>query len=780
MTEIKLEQQLERYFGFNTFLDGQREAVEDIIGGNDVCLVMPTGAGKSLCYQLPALIGTGYVLVISPLISLMKDQVDALLKKNIPAAFVNSTMSYTEQYAVFDQIRAGEIKLLYVAPERFYATSFDRLMQQYPPQTLVIDEAHCISQWGHDFRPSYARLGEFIAQYSIAQVCAFTATATDLVRQDIVTLLGRENMEILVRGFKRPNLAFKVERCSGAFEKAAFIKKQINKGEPTIIYTSTRKAVDALVEQFGITGYHAGMSLEARHDIQDKFMNGKCQVLAATNAFGMGIDRSDIRSVIHYNLPGSIEAYYQEAGRAGRDGENSECVLLFSFADRYTQQFLIDLNNPEEQLVREVFDLLVEQSKYGTVNIEMTAAEMVGRLNSCKSDGQVYTVMNILEKYGIITRSNSHENKFTLQVNSNLAELYGQHQNKRTQRSLFITNTIKTFGDDLIAGVQVTIPQLASVVGLSIEQIQRILPALRKSGEISYKSPFKGRAVQLVKCTPQALNEVDFSSLAKKHDYELDRLDRVIKYAEINSCRQNFIISYFGETEAGWRCESCDCCLGSEKVMRELSRQEIVLALTALAAIANLPGRFGRGRWTDILSGSRTAVTAATHLENIASFGALKQLKKNRISRLIRAFEEVGILTRVERGEYPCLEVAQAGIELLSKREVTLSLPLDNQPLLTTQRKVKTSHSQTQDTGILTENSDLYEKLREIRNKIAQQCHQPAYTIFSNTALTGLAETAPVTRAEAEKLKGIGPKNSSRLAPFLEAIKTWRKETIMG
>ncbi|MCM8528833.1 MAG: ATP-dependent DNA helicase, partial [Lentisphaeraceae bacterium] len=335
---------LKQYFGFNEFLDGQQQAVSKIIEGRNVCVVMPTGAGKSVCYQLPALLRDGYTIVISPLIALMKDQVENLVNKNIPAVYINSSISHKEQMENMAKVINGEAKLLYVSPERLRAKGFKQTLLNHPPACLVVDEAHCISQWGHDFRPDYTRLGEFCEEFKIPQVCAFTATATPVVREDIRTQLRQEEMDILVTGFTRPNLSFSVMDCSSS-QRMAQLRKLIAKKEPTLIYCASRKNVDDVSSAFGVRSYHAGLSDKEREEAQDYFINDPCPVMVATNAFGMGIDRPDIRRVIHYNFPGSLEAYYQEAGRAGRDGEQSECIILYRYSDKFIHEFLIEMNN---------------------------------------------------------------------------------------------------------------------------------------------------------------------------------------------------------------------------------------------------------------------------------------------------------------------------------------------------------------------------------------------------------------------------------------------------
>ena len=358
-------QLLQTYFGYTSFRPAQESPVESLLKNEDVVAIMPTGAGKSICFQIPALCKSGLTVVFSPLISLMKDQVDGLVDQNIQAALINSTLTQTEFNKTMYDVRSGNIKLLYIAPERLGSNFFCNVLRSMPISQVIVDEAHCISQWGHDFRPSYRLIGDWLASLPKRPVVgAFTATATKAVENDIKTLLGLDHANVYVTGFDRPNLSFSVVRTPKRMDYVVdYVRRHSH--ENGIIYCSTRKDVERVYDNLTRAGiqtgyYHAGLSDEMRKDMQNKYAFDQLQVMVATNAFGMGIDKSNVRYVLHYQMPRNMESYYQEAGRAGRDGAPAECILLYSGQDVRVHKYLIEQGHLEPQ--REQVELRKLQS----------------------------------------------------------------------------------------------------------------------------------------------------------------------------------------------------------------------------------------------------------------------------------------------------------------------------------------------------------------------------------------------------------------------------------
>ena len=358
VTKQQALRMLETYFGYTSFRPAQEAPIASLLRNEDVIGIMPTGAGKSICFQIPALCKPGLTIVFSPLISLMKDQVDGLLVQNIPAALINSTLTQAEFNKTMYEVRSGKIKLLYIAPERLGSNFFCNVLRALPIAQVIVDEAHCISEWGHDFRPSYRLIGEWLNSLPKRPIVgAFTATATKYVENDIKKLLGLDNANVYVTGFDRPNLSFSVIRTPKRMDYVVHYVRQ-HANENGIIYCATRKDVDRVYENLTRAGikvghYHGGLSDEVRREMQNAYADDKLQVMVATNAFGMGIDKSNVRYVLHYQMPRNMESYYQEAGRAGRDGAPAECILLYSGQDVQVHKYLIEqsIETPERQEV---------------------------------------------------------------------------------------------------------------------------------------------------------------------------------------------------------------------------------------------------------------------------------------------------------------------------------------------------------------------------------------------------------------------------------------------
>ncbi len=565
-------------FGFPDFRPGQERAVSSVLEKRDTLVVLPTGGGKSVCYQIPAMVLPGLTVVVSPLISLMKDQVDALTARGIPATFVNSTLSSGEVSERMARVTRGEVKLLYLAPERFdVGTAADRL-RNVGVSLLAIDEAHCISEWGHDFRPSYLRIAQVREKLGWPQVVALTATATPHVRQDIARQLRLENPETIITGFDRQNLRYHVVPTRTDAEKDAALAATLRDHDGVaIVYASTRRNVEKIaqaLERQGITvaAYHAGLDDAHRHAVQDAFMNESVRAIVATNAFGMGIDKPNVRLVVHHAMPGTLEAYYQEAGRAGRDGQPAEVYLLHAFPDRFTHEFFIKGAYPERPLVEKVYErarALADTS--GAVSLEPggIAASLPGKV----SDREVESALRLLIQAGAIRSEPESGGRVFVRLLATPERIKRELGADRALHLGLLRALWRVAGDSLNDGVPVDLDGLPPGFGGAAGAMP-LLAELERGQFLEWHRLGGGEHVTNPR-RPLSGYPLDWSALDRRRKNELSKLDAMQQYAYATGCRRGFVLRYFGDPAAGKDCGGCDNCLGTHDATR---RQKVAPA----------------------------------------------------------------------------------------------------------------------------------------------------------------------------------------------------------
>lgn len=648
---------LQKYFNFPDFREGQKLIIQSTLKKKDTLGVMPTGGGKSLCYQIPALCFDGITIVISPLISLMKDQMDFLKSVEYPAAMLNSTVSYSEQHEVKYLVENNLIKLLYLTPERFANKKFLEWIKRITISLFCIDEAHCISEWGHDFRPEYRKLAGIIKELKSPPVLALTATATQEVRDDIVKSLNMKKPNVFVSGFNRDNLIYGIQNHHSFNKKNEALIEFLNKvASPGIIYVSSKKAGEnlinilssALEKNIGI--YHGGLKPRDRKNIQEKFLEDKVDILIATNAFGMGVNKSNIRFVVHYNIPGTIESYYQETGRAGRDGKLSYCLLLHLDEDEEIQYFFIEAKNPSLEDMKAVLSKIKSFSKKGEIFLE----ELCDLIESKEINNfKIEAIVKQLHHLGYIEFDYVRDKNVFIKINS-----------KKIKE-----DALKTFFDDIIVfekynQINTSLYKLTVRTGLTEKEIMDNLKKLAEHKYINFQISQDGKLLRLIKDKISQEDQILYKDKVKKKiEYDKSKFKEVIKYAQLeNQCRRKFLLNYFGEDYHEPNCEKCDVCRGTYISKKQNFKIEEIHK-KIITFFLNHDNEIGKQKSIKILKGSFDLDPKYREWDE---YSKLKNYDITKIENEVNYLIKYNIL-RIKSGKYPLVSLTDKGISELKK-----------------------------------------------------------------------------------------------------------------
>ena len=719
---------LRQTFGFDDFRSGQREIMEAVLHGRNVLGVMPTGGGKSLCFQIPALVFPATTLVVSPLVALMTDQVDRLRERGVAAAALHSGLPQGEINNIMHEAHAGRIKLLYVAPERLESTTFRSQLSTVSLSLLAVDEAHCISEWGHDFRPAYRAISKLFEERPRVPIVALTATATPDVRADIIQTLKLQKPVEIVRGFDRENLTFRV--ASTPYKAEAVARTALAEPDASIIvYAGSRRRVDTIADELRKRGiaaapYHAGKTPGERSDVQDRFLRDDIRVLVATNAFGMGVDKPDVRHVFHADLTQTLEAYYQEAGRAGRDGKPATCTLLHQTEDRRLMDFFITATYPERSTILAVTNHLYDRARIGVGGSSTDPVQ--ADTDSIAADlhlpaGHVSGVLSLLEREGVILSTGAQGNA-TLRMRTTTDRLREFVANAPAERRTALNELGRLLASSSFdRPVRFDITGFLRRTAVTSAEFADAVRSLHTARILTYTPPEGGGGIVLMRPRPpRGVVHVDLDDLARRRAHAQQKLQQMIDYAETPQCKRNTILNYFGDPDFTGTCGRCSSCTGDHVVTREVLDTELVASI--VRTVHEVEGRFGRNVIADVVTGTVSARVLDYGLSSSTQWGAAAGRSRAEVVRTIDAALDQGYLVK-STGEYPTIAATQRGIDA--------SRPL---PPIRRFRRTTTRSGVDRET---------FAALMAWRQRTAHAQDAPPPTILSNDALEALATDQP-------------------------------------